>query len=84
MSSPCGAAREGAQEALELAWEEGSVTVKVSDLMAQQVVTAEPHQTVEHVRRMIERNKIQAMCPDGASMVPNPRGIITKPVVRTG
>ena len=28
------------------------MTVKVSDLMAQQVVTAEPHQTVEHVKRV--------------------------------
>ena len=37
------------------------MSVKVSDLMAQQVVTAEPHQTVEHVRRMIERNKIHAV-----------------------
>jgi CBS domain-containing protein len=41
--------------------EDGSVTVKVSDLMAQQVVTAEPHQTVEHVRKMIDRNKISAV-----------------------
>lgn len=37
------------------------MTVKVSDLMAQQVVTAEPHQTVDHVRKMIERNKISAV-----------------------
>jgi len=47
------------------------VSVKVSDLMAQQVVTAEPHQTVEHVRRVIERNKIHAVPvvdSDGAPM----------------
>lgn len=37
------------------------MTVKVSDLMAQQVVTAEPHQTVAHVRRMIERNRIHSV-----------------------
>jgi CBS domain-containing protein len=37
------------------------VSVKVADLMAQEVVTAEPHQTVEHVRRMIERNRIHAV-----------------------
>ena len=29
---------------------------------------------IERGRTMIERNKIQAMCPVGASMVPNPRG----------
>ena len=37
------------------------MTVKVSDLMAQEVVTAEPHQTVEHVKKLLERNRIHAV-----------------------
>ena len=48
-------------DALEPGKEDRIVTVKVSDLMAQQVVTAEPHQTVEHVKRVIERNRIHAV-----------------------
>ncbi|MGI9591463.1 MAG: CBS domain-containing protein [Myxococcota bacterium] len=48
-------------DALEPGKEDCIVTVKVSDLMAEQVVTAEPHQTVEHVRRVIERNRIHAV-----------------------
>ena len=37
------------------------MTVKVSDLMAQEVVTAEPHQTVEHVKKLLERNRIHSV-----------------------
>ena len=34
---------------------------KISDLMAKRVISAEPHQTVEHVRRVMERNRIHAV-----------------------
>jgi len=37
------------------------MNVKVSDLMSEQVVTAQPHQTVDHVRVMLERNQISAI-----------------------
>lgn len=40
---------------------EAPVSVKVDELMARQVVTARPHQTVEHVRGMLERNQIHAV-----------------------
>ena len=51
------------------------MSVKVSDLMAQQVVTAEPHHTVEHVRKMLDRNRIHAvpvLDPEG-----HPVGIVS-------
>ena len=37
------------------------MNVKVEELMTQSVVTAEPHQSVEHVRNMLEKNKISAV-----------------------
>ena len=37
------------------------MNVKISDLMVEQVVTAQPHHTVEHVRGMMERNAIHAV-----------------------
>ena len=37
------------------------MNVKVKDLMREQVVTAEPHQSVDHVRRLMERNRIHAV-----------------------
>jgi CBS domain-containing protein len=37
------------------------MNVKVSELMTQSVVTAEPHQSVEHVRKMLETNGISAV-----------------------
>lgn len=37
------------------------MSVKVNDLMASQVVTGEPHQTVSHVRGVMERNRISAL-----------------------
>jgi len=37
------------------------MNVKVSDLMTESVITAEPHQSVEHVRNMLENNKISAV-----------------------
>lgn len=37
------------------------MNVKVRDLMHAQVVTAQPHHTVEHVRGLLERNRIHAV-----------------------
>ena len=37
------------------------MTVKISELMAKRVITAAPHHTVEHVRGMMERNRIHAV-----------------------
>ncbi len=37
------------------------MTVKISDLMATTVITAEPHHSVDHVRRLMERNRIHAV-----------------------
>ncbi len=37
------------------------MNVKVNELMAESVVTTQPHATVEHVRGMLERNKIGAI-----------------------
>jgi len=47
------------------------MTVKVKDLMTKSVVVAEPHHTIDHVRKMIERNKISAVPvadPDGQAL----------------
>ena len=37
------------------------MNVKVAELMTESVVTAEPHQSIEHVRSMLERNSISAV-----------------------
>jgi len=37
------------------------MNVKVAELMAESVVTTEPHASVEHVRGILERNKIGAI-----------------------
>ncbi len=37
------------------------MNVRVEDLMKGQVVTAQPHQTVEHVRGILSRNKVSAL-----------------------
>lgn len=37
------------------------MNVKVAELMTASVVTAEPHQSVEHVRGMLDRNSIHAV-----------------------
>ncbi len=34
---------------------------KVDDLMSRSVITAQPHQSVDHVRKMLERNHIGAV-----------------------
>ncbi len=37
------------------------MSVKVEELMTASVVTAEPHQSIEHVRNMLDRNSISAV-----------------------
>jgi len=37
------------------------MTVRITDLMAKTVITAEPHHSVDHVRRLMERNRIHAV-----------------------
>jgi len=37
------------------------MNAKVNDLMSASVVTAEPHHTVAHVRKMLERNRVGAV-----------------------
>lgn len=51
------------------------MTVKISELMAKRVITAAPHHTVEHVRGMMERNRIHAIPVVGTNG--EPVGIVT-------
>lgn len=37
------------------------MNVKVNELMTESVVTAEPHQSIEHVRKMLDKNGISAV-----------------------
>ena len=37
------------------------MTIKVSKLMTKSVITAQPHQSVEHVRNMLEKNRISSV-----------------------
>ena len=37
------------------------MNAKVHDLMTESVVTTEPHATIDHVRKMLERNKVSAI-----------------------
>lgn len=37
------------------------MNVKVNELMTGSVVTAQPHHTVEHVRKLLEKNKVSAV-----------------------
>ena len=37
------------------------MNVKIADLMAKRVITAQPHHTVEHLRGLLERNRIHAL-----------------------
>ncbi len=51
------------------------MTVKIADLMSKRVISAQPHHTVEHVREMMNKNRILAVPivgPDG-----EPVGIVT-------
>jgi CBS domain-containing protein len=37
------------------------VNVKVEELMSQSVITTEPHKSIDHVRGMMEKNKVSAV-----------------------
>lgn len=37
------------------------MNVKIADLMAKQVITSQPHHTVDHVRKIMQRNHISAV-----------------------
>jgi CBS domain-containing protein len=37
------------------------MSIKVEELMTKSVITAQPHQSVEHVRSMLEKNSISAV-----------------------
>jgi len=37
------------------------MSVKINELMATRVIIAEPHHSVDHVRRLMERNRIHAV-----------------------
>ena len=37
------------------------MNVKIADLMAKQVVTSQPHHTIDHVRKIMQRNHISAV-----------------------
>lgn len=37
------------------------MNVKVEELMSQSVITTEPHRSIEHVRGMMEKNKVSAV-----------------------
>ena len=38
-----------------------SLNIKIADLMAKRVISAQPHQSVDHARAMMERNRIHAL-----------------------
>lgn len=42
------------------------MNVKIKDLMVERVITAQPHHTVDHVRGLMERNRISAVPVVGA------------------
>ena len=46
------------------------MTVKIADLMARRVISATPHQSVAHVRGLMERNRIHAIPVVGPEMEP--------------
>ena len=37
------------------------MNVKIADLMAKRVISAQPHHSVEHVRQLLQRNRIHAV-----------------------
>lgn len=58
------------------------MTVKIEDLMSKRVITAQPHHTVEHVRTMMNKNRILAVPivgPDGEAV-----GIVTSSDLKDG
>lgn len=37
------------------------MNLKIADVMAERVISAQPHHTVEHVRKLMQRNRIHAV-----------------------
>lgn len=46
------------------------MTIKIADLMAKRVISATPHQTVAHVRGLMDRNRVHAIPVVGPDMEP--------------
>lgn len=44
------------------------MSVKIADIMAKRIITAQPHHTVGHVRDLMERNRIHAVPVVGSEM----------------
>jgi CBS domain-containing protein len=58
------------------------MAVKIADLMSKNVITAQPHHTVEHVRAMMNKNRILAVPivgPEGEAV-----GIVTSSDLMNG
>jgi CBS domain-containing protein len=51
------------------------MNIKIADVMAKRVISAQPHHTIEHVRGLFERNRIHAVPVIGAEG--EPQGIVT-------
>ena len=52
------------------------MSVKIADLMAKRVISAQPHHSVDHVRGVMERNRIHALPilgPEGEPGASSPR-----------
>lgn len=51
------------------------MNVKIAELMSKRVITATPHHSVAHVRRLFERNRVHAVPVVGPDM--EPLGIVS-------
>ena len=51
------------------------MNVKITDVMAKRVISAQPHHTVEHVRGLLQRNRIHAVPVVGPES--EPLGIVS-------
>lgn len=51
------------------------MNVKIADLMGKRIISAQPHHTVEHVRGLLQRNRIHALPVVGQDG--EPLGIVT-------
>ena len=40
---------------------DSDMSIKIADIMSKRVITAQPHHSVEHVRGLMERNRIKAV-----------------------
>ena len=54
---------------------EDVVNVKIAEIMAKRVISAQPHHTVEHVRGLLRRNHVHALPVVGPDS--EPLGIVT-------